>query len=232
MGAVFRRSSSSSNLRYSRAASRSDVGDGLDGDGEESADCSGESRVPRRRSRGEPPGGHWVGDGLGCVDGGGPAGGGGGVGGRPAGGGGTAGGGLLGGGGGAGGWPAGGGGLVMGVVGLSELGAIAALLSHVSSVGSDIATAESCAAAVSFRADSRPVGSRAWIASVLQAASSISIIARKQFQSVLVAYKNLRVATACLAAHSDIPGHAQPAARSVETSATASCSQPLPLQTP
>ena len=110
VGAVFRRSSSSSNRRYSRAASRSDVGDGLDGDGEESADCSGESRVPRRRSRGEPPGGHWVGDGLGCVDGGGPVGGGGGVGGRPAGGGGAAGGGLLGGGGGAGGLPAGGGG--------------------------------------------------------------------------------------------------------------------------
>ena len=58
MGAVFRRSSSSSNLRYSRAASRSDVGDGLDGDGEESADCAGESRVPRRRSRGEP---YWSG---------------------------------------------------------------------------------------------------------------------------------------------------------------------------
>ena len=52
MGAVFRRSSSSSNLRYSRAASRSSVGDGLDGDGEDSADCAGESRVPRRRSRG------------------------------------------------------------------------------------------------------------------------------------------------------------------------------------
>ena len=110
VGAVFRRSSSSSNLRYSRAASRSDVGDGRAGDGEESADCAGESRVPRRRSRGEPPGGHWVGDGLGCVDGGGPIGGGGGVGGRPAGGGGTAGGGLLGGGGGAGGLPTGGGG--------------------------------------------------------------------------------------------------------------------------
>ena len=109
VGAVFRRSSSSSNLRYSRAASRSDVGDGLDGDGEDSADCSGESRVPRRRSRGEPPGGHSAG-GLGCVDGGGPVGGGGGVGGRPAGGGGTAGGGLLGGGGGAGGLPTGGGG--------------------------------------------------------------------------------------------------------------------------
>ena len=109
MGAVFRRSSSSSNLRYSRAASRSDVGDGLDGDGDESADCSGESRVPRRRSRGEPPGGHSAG-GLGCVDGGGPVGGGGGVGGRPAGGGGATGGGLLGGGGGAGGLPIGGGG--------------------------------------------------------------------------------------------------------------------------
>ena len=107
MGAVFRRSSSSSNLRYSRAASRSDVGDGLDGDGDDSADCAGESRVPRRRSRGEPPGGHWVGDGLGCVDGGGPVGGGGGVGGRPAGGGGATGGGLLGGGGGAGGLPTG-----------------------------------------------------------------------------------------------------------------------------
>ncbi len=106
VGAVFRRSSSSSNLRYSRAASRSDVGDGLDGDGEESADCSGESRVPRRRSRGES---YWSG-GLCCVDGGGPVGGGGGVGGRPAGGGGTAGGGLLGGGGGAGGFPVGGGG--------------------------------------------------------------------------------------------------------------------------
>ena len=110
MGAVFRRSSSSSNLRYSRAASRSDVGDGLDGDGEDSADCAGDRRVPRRRSRGEPPGGHWVGDGLGCVDGGGPVGGGGGVGGRPAGGGGATGGGLLGGGGGAGGLPTGGGG--------------------------------------------------------------------------------------------------------------------------
>ena len=159
MGAVFRRSSSSSNLRYSRAASRSDVGDGLDGDGDDSADCSGESRVPRRRSRGEPPGGHSAG-GLGCVDGGGPVGGGGGVGGRPAGGGGTAGGGLFGGGGGAGGLPAGGGGLgvIMGVV--SELGAIAALLSHVSWDGSVIATAESCAAGVAFRADSRPVGSR------------------------------------------------------------------------
>ena len=150
VGAVFRRSSSSSNLRYSRAASRSDVGDGRAGDGEESADCAGESRVPRRRSRGEPPGGHWVGDGLGCVDGGGPIGGGGGVGGRPAGGGGTAGGGLLGGGGGAGGWPAGGGGLgvIMGVV--SELGAIAALLSHVSWDGSVIATAEFCGAATAF----------------------------------------------------------------------------------
>ena len=106
MAAVFRRSSSSSNRRYSRAASRSDVGDGLDGDGEESADCAGESRVPRRRSRGES---YWSG-GLGCVDGGGPVGGGGGAGGRPAGGGGATGGGLLGGGGGAGGWPAGGGG--------------------------------------------------------------------------------------------------------------------------
>ena len=116
MGAVFRRSSSSSNRRYSRAASRSDVGDGLDGDGEESADCAGERRVPRRRSSGEPL--HGGSSGLGCVDGGGPVGGGGGAGGRPAGGGGTAGGGLLGGGGGAGGFPAGGGGLVIGVVGL------------------------------------------------------------------------------------------------------------------
>ena len=70
MGAVLRRSSSSSNRRYSRAASRSDVGDGLDGDGEESADCAGESRVPRRRSRGES---YWSG-GLCCVDGGGPVG--------------------------------------------------------------------------------------------------------------------------------------------------------------
>ena len=138
MGAVFRRSSSSSNLRYSRAASRSDVGDGLDGDGDDSADCAGESRVPRRRSSGEPL--HGGSSGLGCVDGGGPVGGGGGAGGRPAGGGGTAGGGLLGGGGGAGGLPAGGGGLgvIMGVV--SELGAIAALLSHVSWPGSAIAT--------------------------------------------------------------------------------------------
>ena len=75
----------------------------------------------------------------------------------------------MGGGGGAGGLPAGGGGLgvIMGVV--SELGAIAALLSHVSWPGSAIATAESCAAAVAFRADSRPVGR----ASMLQAASSI-----------------------------------------------------------
>ena len=108
MGAVFRRSSSSSNRRYSRAASRSDVGDGLDGDGDDSADCAGESRVPRRRSSGEPL--HGGSSGLGCVDGGGPVGGGGGAGGRPAGGGGAAGGGLFGGGGGAGGWPAGGGG--------------------------------------------------------------------------------------------------------------------------
>ena len=104
VGAVFRRSSSIYSLRYSRAASRSDVGDGLDGDGEDSADCAGESRVPRRRSSGEPL------HGGSRVDGGKPAGGGGGVGGQPAGGGGAAGGGLFGGGGGAGGWPAGGGG--------------------------------------------------------------------------------------------------------------------------
>ena len=127
MGAVFRRSSSSSNRRYSRASSRSDVGDGRDGDGEESADCAGESRVPRRRSRGES---YWSG-GLGCVDGGGPVGGGGGVGGRPAGGGGATGGGLFGGGAGAGGLPTGGGGRLMGVVGL--------LVSHASmaSAGGD-----------------------------------------------------------------------------------------------
>ena len=105
MGAVFRRSSSISSLRYSRAASRSDVGDGR-ALGDDSADCAGDRRVPRRRSRGES---YWSG-GLGCVDGGGPVGGGGGAGGRPAGGGGATGGGLLGGGGGAGGWPAGGGG--------------------------------------------------------------------------------------------------------------------------
>ena len=161
MGAVFRRSSSSSNLRYSRAASRSDVGDGLDGDGEESADCAGERRVPRRRSRGES---YWSG-GLGCVDGGGPVGGGGGVGGRPAGGGGATGGGLVGGGGGAGGLPAGGGGLgvIMGVV--SELGAIAALLSHVSWPGSAIATAESCGYKSANAARFATVGSRCKLAS-------------------------------------------------------------------
>ena len=53
----------------------------------------------------------------------------------------------------------GGGGLVMVVVGLSELGAIAALLSHVSWPGSVIATVESCAAAVALRPDSRLAGS-------------------------------------------------------------------------
>ena len=158
VGAVFRRSSSSSNLRYSRAASRSDVGEGLDGDGDESADCAGESRVPRRRSSGEPL--HGGSSGLGCVDGGGPVGGGGGAGGRPAGGGGTAGGGLLGGGGGAGGLPTGGGGLgvIMGVV--SELGAIAALLSHVSWSGWAIATGQFCGPKSANVARFATVGSR------------------------------------------------------------------------
>ena len=108
VGAVFRSASSAARRWCSRSASRSDVGDGRDGEGEH---CAGDRCVPRRRSRGEPPGGHCAGDGLGCVDGGGPVGGGGGGGGRPRGGGGAAGGGDEGGGGAAGGFPAGGGGL-------------------------------------------------------------------------------------------------------------------------